>query len=178
MTIPNWAGLTSKASEGCEFRTGYWLRFEASRKSCKVGDTQYLWSKDTPHTFIFAPSCQSSSMTMMMNVLTTLTVLLSLAASSRAVELTKDTWDDAVAGKAVFAKFLYVYALLEPIRIRHVFFLLRAHTPCLLTEHAASWRYHGPNERKEGEVFVGQRSFREDLYSRPCLDWPTSVIGP
>jgi hypothetical protein len=44
----------------------------------------------------------------MMNFLATLTVLLGLVAPSRAAELTKDTWDDAVAGKAVFAKFLYV----------------------------------------------------------------------
>jgi hypothetical protein len=54
----------------------------------------------------------------MMTLLTTLTVLLGLVASSRAVELTKDTWDDAVAGKAVFAKFLYVFMILsEPYQV-------------------------------------------------------------
>lgn len=33
-------------------------------------------------------------------------LLLSLAAVSNALELTPDNWDDAVAGKTVFIKFL------------------------------------------------------------------------
>jgi hypothetical protein len=33
-------------------------------------------------------------------------VLAALAASACATELTKETWDDAVAGKTVFVKFL------------------------------------------------------------------------
>jgi hypothetical protein len=33
-------------------------------------------------------------------------VLLSLLAASNALELTPETWDDAVAGKTVFIKFL------------------------------------------------------------------------
>jgi NOL1/NOP2/fmu family ribosome biogenesis protein len=33
-------------------------------------------------------------------------ILLGLAAAANAVELTPETWDDAVAGKTVFIKFL------------------------------------------------------------------------
>jgi len=33
-------------------------------------------------------------------------LLLSLLAGTSAIELTPDTWDDAVAGKTVFIKFL------------------------------------------------------------------------
>jgi hypothetical protein len=33
-------------------------------------------------------------------------ILLSLFAVTNAIELTPDTWDDAVAGKTVFIKFL------------------------------------------------------------------------
>jgi hypothetical protein len=59
-------------------------------------------------TSLLVGSVAHPSSETMMTLLTTLTVMLGLVASSRAVELTKDTWDDAVAGKAVFAKFLYV----------------------------------------------------------------------
>lgn len=47
-------------------------------------------------------------MTMLCRRVVFSSLLFSLLATSQAVELTKDTWDNAVAGKAVFAKFLYV----------------------------------------------------------------------
>jgi len=37
---------------------------------------------------------------------TVVSVLLSLLAVTNAVELTPETWDDAVAGKTIFVKFL------------------------------------------------------------------------